>query len=242
MTFYHFLAILIIVTAVVVLAGMRQIGHITLKQAIIFVSYGFIGGLFWAIVYYIFSTLPFVSQFEHNFPFLYILFDVFIAEAFFIELLKDNAVHYGVESGKIPIQTVFDAVVFGALVGIGFGVVENIINIILEPNPNIYYLLQEVGLVLSNIAFGAMMGYFIGMSHFYEIGGDKTKSRIMLIAGLIIPSVLHGIPTLLEESAEHHMVPEWFEWLAVLIEAIIIIVGLALFFKWKRTMIKIHDD
>ena len=242
MTIYHFFSIAIIILAIAILTGMRQIGNITLKQAIIFVGYGFIGALIWVVIYMIIYSLPFVAELEHRFPLPYIMIDVFITEAFLIEFIKDQSVHRGVESGKIPIQTVFDAVVFGALVGIGFGVVENIADMILEPNPDILFLFEEAGLVLNNIVFGSMMGYYIGMSHFYKSKGDEAKGKQMFIAGLMIPSVLHGIPNFLEELVEHHMIPEWGEWLAVAIEAVIVIVGICFFFKWKRTMIKMRHD
>ena len=242
MSIYHIFIIIIIVLAAAVLAGMRQIGNISVKQAVLFMGYGFIGAIIWAIVYMIIFALPFVARLEHDFPLLFIVLDVFIVEAFLIELFKDKGVHYGVEKGKIPIKTVFDAVVFGALVGIGFGVVEHIINMVIDPNPGFIYFLQEVGLVLSNIAFGAMMGFFIGMSHYYQVSGDDAKSKQMLVAGLVIPSVLHGIPTFLEELVEHHMIPEGFEWLAVIIEVGVVIAGIVLFFKWKRSTVIIHED
>ena len=81
----------------------------------------------------------------------------------------------------------YDAIIYSSVVAIGFATLENILCI----KEGLTTILQRF--IISSpahLAFGVMMGYFIGKARFSK---TSAEARIYLLKGLLLLSLLHAL-------------------------------------------------
>lgn len=85
----------------------------------------------------------------------------------------------------------FDGIVYGVFVAIGFATVENFLYVFSEGGGIITALLRAVLSVPAHAFFGVFMGYYYGLS---KMDHNRKKGFLLfMIMSLLIPILLHGI-------------------------------------------------
>ncbi len=84
----------------------------------------------------------------------------------------------------------FDAIVYAAMVSLGFATVENIIYVILHGSGA--SLFRVIFSVPGHMIYAVFMGYFYGLARLHKSEGNDGKAMISLISALVVPTAIHG--------------------------------------------------
>lgn len=84
----------------------------------------------------------------------------------------------------------FDAVVYAAVVSLGFAAAENVLYTF-EYGMSIA-LIRAVTSIPGHAIFGIYMGYYYGMAKYAAMRGEDGRSRSYRAAALLVPLLLHG--------------------------------------------------
>lgn len=83
-------------------------------------------------------------------------------------------------------DTVYDGIVYGVSISLGFATIENILYLI---SYGVEYAIgRALFPVSSHALFGVLMGFYIGKAQIF-----KTKKNRMLFVGLTFPVLIHGL-------------------------------------------------
>ncbi|GAE91343.1 hypothetical protein JCM21714_291 [Gracilibacillus boraciitolerans JCM 21714] len=92
-------------------------------------------------------------------------------------------------------DTVYDGIVYGVSISLGFATVENILY--LFANGIEFAVSRAIFPVSSHALFGVIMGYYIGRAKF-----AKGKGVMYLLLSLLLPTLLHGFYDFIIESIQ----------------------------------------
>ncbi|MBP5449819.1 MAG: PrsW family intramembrane metalloprotease [Spirochaetales bacterium] len=84
----------------------------------------------------------------------------------------------------------FDGIVYGVCVGLGFAIVENICYVLENGVSNA--IMRAVTAVPGHATFGIYMGLYLAYAKYYQFQGDEGKSKSNLRKSFVVPVLLHG--------------------------------------------------
>ncbi|MGN8647094.1 glutamic-type intramembrane protease PrsW [Gracilibacillus sp. HCP3S3_G5_1] len=96
-------------------------------------------------------------------------------------------------------NTVYDGIVYGVSISLGFATVENILYLFAHGIE--YAFSRAIFPVSSHALFGVIMGYYLGRAKF-----SKNNERLSLMLALLLPTFLHGTYDFILESIEKQWV------------------------------------
>ncbi|HMK82860.1 MAG TPA: PrsW family glutamic-type intramembrane protease [Candidatus Bathyarchaeia archaeon] len=121
-----------------------------------------------------------------------ILVNAFISTAVVEECVKYFAVRAKAYHSPSLNETM-DGIVYGVAAGLGFATVENVLYV-LGFGTLSTAIVRAFLSVPSHAAYGGIMGFYLGMAKLHSNGGNSKKNRgILIITGLTIAIVLHGL-------------------------------------------------
>jgi len=103
------------------------------------------------------------------------------------ELAKFAVVYFGVYKSRVFDERL-DGVIYAVVAALGFATVENVL-VVINSGASILPLRLVTATLLHALAAG-IAGYFIGLAKF---AGDRRKSRRLVVQGVAIAIVLHGL-------------------------------------------------
>ena len=120
-----------------------------------------------------------------------ILIDAFLSTAVVEELVKYLAVR--AKAYRSPnFSEVMDGIVYGVAAGLGFATVENIFYVFGFGTISTAIVRAFLS-VPSHAAYAGIMGFFLGIAKPYSNGISKGHERRLIMAGLTIAIILHGL-------------------------------------------------
>ncbi|MGA3296079.1 MAG: PrsW family glutamic-type intramembrane protease [Candidatus Bathyarchaeia archaeon] len=121
-----------------------------------------------------------------------ILVNAFISTAVVEECVKYFAVRAKAYHSPSLNETM-DGIVYGVAAGLGFATVENVLYV-LGFGTLSTAIVRAFLSVPSHAAYAGIMGFYIGMAKLHSNGENSKKNgRILIITGLTIAIVLHGL-------------------------------------------------
>lgn len=96
-------------------------------------------------------------------------------------------------------NTVYDGIVYGVSISLGFATVENILYLFAHGIE--YAFSRAIFPVSSHALFGVIMGYYLGRAKF-----STNNERLSLMLALLLPTFLHGTYDFILESIEKQWV------------------------------------
>ncbi len=151
--------------------------------AILALSFGL--GVLSCLPAYFMSKYLAMTGFEAAESILSALFYAFIIIALAEELAKFALLMLGLYPRK-AFDEPFDGIIYAVFIGMGFAALENVIYVV-QGGWEVA-ILRAFTAVPAHAAFGAIMGYYVGLAKF-----DPPNKNRLLIQALVIPILLHGI-------------------------------------------------
>ncbi len=132
-------------------------------------------------------TFQSLGSFIPHKPFLYAFFNAFIVAALCEETFKFLIVKIFVYNRKEFDEEV-DGIIYCVIAGLGFACMENILYVL--NNGIIVAVIRAFTAIPLHALAAGIMGYYIGKAKFTE---SKTTERILLMKGLFLAVLIHGI-------------------------------------------------
>lgn len=85
---------------------------------------------------------------------------------------------------------IYDGLLYAGFVALGFACFENLLYVYESGIST--GIMRAILAVPGHFCDGVMMGYFVGLSKYYSLHGNKTKKIINLLLALIVPTLMHG--------------------------------------------------
>ena len=155
----------------------------------------FVGGICSCFITIIISTIlgvffPFFNIEPEKLNLISLLFQVFVGVAL-VEEFSKWIILYKISYNDRAFDELYDALLYGMFVALGFACFENIL----------YVFSEGFGVAVSRALLavpghacdGMFMGYFLGLSKMGLLYGDKKKQKTNLILSLVVPTISHGI-------------------------------------------------
>ena len=120
-----------------------------------------------------------------------IIVNAFISTAVVEECVKYLAVRARAYNSCNFSETI-DGVVYGVAAGLGFATVENVLYVFGFGTVSTAIVRAFLS-VPSHAAFGGIMGFYLGSAKPYGNGVSKRHERTLIVTGLLIAIVLHGL-------------------------------------------------
>ena len=120
-----------------------------------------------------------------------ILIDAFLSTAVVEETVKYLAVRAKAYHSP-DFSEVMDGIVYGVAAGLGFATVENIFYVFGFGTISTAIVRAFLS-VPSHAAYAGIMGFFLGMAKPYSNETSKGHERRLIITGLIVAIILHGL-------------------------------------------------
>lgn len=173
--------------------------------------------------------LPFITNYENDeFSVMLIAFS---AIAFIEEFSKYFILNILTWKDK-EFNEVYDGVLYGVLISLGFAVVENYFYLV---NADLSVLITRcIFSVPAHAAFGVIMGYYYGYAKYYK-SIDFTKSRYLLnkYCGFFVAMILHGIYDYILSSTFEYKIYVFLAFILIMI--IFVIIKVIELIKYKLT-------
>ena len=84
----------------------------------------------------------------------------------------------------------FDGIVYGVCVGLGFAIVENICYVLENGVSNA--IMRAVTAVPGHATFGIYMGLYMAYAKHYQAKGEEAKAKYNMTKSFVVPVILHG--------------------------------------------------
>lgn len=84
----------------------------------------------------------------------------------------------------------FDGIVYGVCVGLGFAIVENV-GYVLE-NGVSNAIMRAVTAIPGHATFGIYMGLYMAYAKHYQAKGEEAKAKYNMTKSFVVPVILHG--------------------------------------------------
>jgi len=115
-------------------------------------------------------------------------------ECFFVVAMAEEAGKYFVLKkfawNDKNFDYMFDGIVYGVCVGLGFAIVENICYVLENGVSNA--IMRAVTAVPGHATFGIYMGLYLSYAKYYQFQGSESKSKRNLRKSFVVPVLLHG--------------------------------------------------
>ncbi|HEB01503.1 MAG TPA: PrsW family intramembrane metalloprotease [Candidatus Portnoybacteria bacterium] len=124
--------------------------------------------------------------------FLKLLLSIFLISALVEECLKYSVVRFFIIKSS-EFDEPIDAMIYCIVAALGFATVENIMVVLTVSASQVYNLysvmaLRFIGATFLHALSSGLVGYYLGLVIF-----DRTKSKKLIIKGLILAIVFHGL-------------------------------------------------
>ena len=116
----------------------------------------------------------------------------FFTVALVEEVLKFSAVYLMVWKNE-EFNYRFDGIVYAVAASSGFAIVENICYVFTSANPFSIAIMRAILSVPGHIAYGIMMGLFLGRAKYSKGLGDEKDKRLNLFFAILVPMMFHGL-------------------------------------------------
>jgi len=120
-----------------------------------------------------------------------IIVNAFISTALVEEFVKYLAVRAKAYNSRNFSETI-DGIVYGVAAGLGFATVENVLYVFGFGTVSTAIARAFLS-VPSHAAYGGIMGFYLGLAKSQGDGLSKQNERTLIVRGLIIAIVLHGL-------------------------------------------------
>ena len=132
-----------------------------------------------------------------GFVVLFMFIDNFLVAAGAEEVTKYFGIRLYCRKKTVPY--IYDFIVWGALIGFGFAALENLVYLSVEGA--IVAVLRAIFAVPGHVAYGILMGYFIGKSFKCKAEGNASGAKLNTALAILVPWFIHGTYDLLIEDA-----------------------------------------
>ena len=116
----------------------------------------------------------------------------FFTVALVEEVLKFSAVYLMVWKNE-EFNYRFDGIVYAVAASSGFAIIENICYVFTSANPFSIAIMRAILSVPGHIAYGIMMGLFLGRAKYSKGLGDEKDKRLNLFFAILVPMMFHGL-------------------------------------------------
>lgn len=165
------------------------------KEPLNIISRLFVGGVLSCILTLLVSVVlytlfPFFSMKTESLSLTELLFQVFAGVAIIEESSKWIFLYLFSYNDK-EFDELYDMIVYGAFVALGFACIENIMYVMQHGIGT--GILRAICAVPGHAFDGVFMGYYLGLAKISELNGRKDLRQRNMLLSLVVPICLHGI-------------------------------------------------